>query len=214
KSPSKVFLLKKSFDYICNLKCEVAQRDLELAQLRAQNEYMKTAMMSWWMTLVEEKNLTGQDMDPETLWASWAMSEEALKQTTFREAAAAAAAKDVAELSAAAVEVVSQGNQQSGQGKNASKDSGKDSQGEDSDEEAPAPKFSKKNGSSKVSMSNGDGKLSMSMTTTTSMATTASMDVDMKSFEQSRSIPAKKTGDSGAEATDAQDEEEEEEEDG
>ncbi|KAI7817992.1 Myc-type, basic helix-loop-helix domain-containing protein, partial [Gamsiella multidivaricata] len=41
KSPSKVFLLKKSFDYICNLKCEVAKRDLEMARLKAQHEFMK-----------------------------------------------------------------------------------------------------------------------------------------------------------------------------
>ncbi|OAQ30229.1 hypothetical protein K457DRAFT_55867, partial [Linnemannia elongata AG-77] len=38
KSPSKVFLLKKSFDYICNLKAEVANRDLELARVRAEHE--------------------------------------------------------------------------------------------------------------------------------------------------------------------------------
>jgi hypothetical protein len=144
KSPSKVFLLKKSFDYICNLKAEVANRDLELARVKAEHEFMKTAMQAWMASLPEDspyKSVTipastkekGEDAKEEkkvSLVESWTIPEEELKKAISKETDAAARAAEVAEMSAMAVEAAR--TQPGGQSKG-----GKDSQGdgEDSDDD-------------------------------------------------------------------------------
>ncbi|KAF9542674.1 hypothetical protein EC957_001729 [Mortierella hygrophila] len=148
KSPSKVFLLKKSFDYICNLKAEVANRDLELARVRAEHEFMKNAMKAWMVTLpddspyksvsvappVTNKDAEGEAKAEETrkvgLLESWTIPEEELKKSISKETDAAARAAEIAEMSALAVEAAR--TQPGGQSKG-----GKDSQGdgEDSDED-------------------------------------------------------------------------------
>ncbi|KAF9273153.1 hypothetical protein BGZ88_004017, partial [Linnemannia elongata] len=157
KSPSKVFLLKKSFDYICNLKAEVANRDLELARVRAEHEFMKNAMQAWMATLPDDSPyksvavtspVTNKDAGGETkaedtkkvgLLESWTIPEEELKKAISKETDAAARAAEVAEMSALAVEAAR--TQPGGQSKG-----GKDSQGdgEDSDEDGSATPKAKK----------------------------------------------------------------------
>ncbi|KAF8927058.1 hypothetical protein BGZ47_002361 [Haplosporangium gracile] len=155
KSPSKVFLLKKSFDYICNLKAEVANRDLELARVRAEHEFMKSAMQAWMATLPDDspyKSVTvaapvtkdaGKAKVEETkkvgLLESWTIPEEELKKAISKETDAAARAAEIAEMSALAVEAAR--TQPGGQSKG-----GKDSQGdgEDSDEDGFATPKAKK----------------------------------------------------------------------
>lgn len=157
KSPSKVFLLKKSFDYICNLKAEVANRDLELARVRAEHEFMKNAMHAWMATLpddspyksvtvtppVTNKEAGGEANGEETrkvgLLESWTIPEEELKKAVSKETDAAARAAEVAEMSALAVEAAR--TQPGGQSKG-----GKDSQGdgEDSEEDGSATPKAKK----------------------------------------------------------------------
>ncbi|KAG0070129.1 hypothetical protein BGZ92_004547 [Podila epicladia] len=151
KSPSKVFLLKKSFDYICNLKSDVAQRDLEMARMKAQNEFMKNAMQSWMMTHLSE---AGSNLKEEFMKQDWTMPEQELEKLTFKETQAAKAAVEMAELSAAAVEAARAGNQPGGQNKD-----GKNSQGDgdDSDDDAP-PAAAPKGGSKKSSGSSGASK--------------------------------------------------------
>ncbi|KAG0317142.1 hypothetical protein BG000_004637 [Podila horticola] len=145
KSPSKVFLLKKSFDYICNLKSDVAQRDLEMARMKAQNEYMKNAMQTWMMTHLA--NEASGALKEEFMKQDWTMPEQELEKLTVKETQAVRAAVEMAELSAAAVEAARAGNQPGGQNKD-----GKNSQGDgdDSDDDAPpaAPRGSKKSSGS------------------------------------------------------------------
>ncbi|KAF9317883.1 hypothetical protein BG003_000195 [Podila horticola] len=145
KSPSKVFLLKKSFDYICNLKSDVAQRDLEMARMKAQNEYMKNAMHTWMMTHLA--NEASGALKEEFMKQDWTMPEQELEKLTVKETQAVRAAVEMAELSAAAVEAARAGNQPGGQNKD-----GKNSQGDgdDSDDDAPpaAPRGSKKSSGS------------------------------------------------------------------
>ncbi|KAG0333706.1 hypothetical protein BG004_000727 [Podila humilis] len=163
KSPSKVFLLKKSFDYICNLKSEVAQRDLEMARMKAQNEFMKNAIETWITTQLSqgttttststdqgEKDNVLRVMKQEFLKQEWIMSEEDLEKLTAKEIQAARAAVEMAELSAAAVEAARIGNQPGGQSKNGQNDN------DDSDDEGgpPAEKQTPpKSGNKKVALS-------------------------------------------------------------
>ncbi|KAF9100148.1 hypothetical protein BGX27_000482 [Mortierella sp. AM989] len=139
KSPSKVFLLKKSFDYVCNLKSEVAKRDLELARLKAQQEFMKTAIQSWMATLPEDSPFKKASEDNVSLIDSWNMPEEQVKKATIKEEEAANRAAEMTELSAAAVEAAR--TQPGGQNKG-----GKESQadGEDSDEDGSITSKNKK----------------------------------------------------------------------
>ncbi|KAF9194386.1 hypothetical protein BGZ51_000138 [Haplosporangium sp. Z 767] len=106
KAPSKVFLLKKSFDYICSLKSDLAQQDLVRAKIQAQEAYRLQALEAWMATLPE--NIPRPDMD------LWKMSDEDLAKATAKEAAAARTAAEIAELSAAAVEAARVGNQPGG----------------------------------------------------------------------------------------------------
>ncbi|KAG0268627.1 hypothetical protein BGZ95_002396 [Linnemannia exigua] len=151
KSPSKVFLLKKSFDYICNLKAEVANRDLELARVKAEHDFMKTAMQAWMETLPEDSPYKSVAVPASTekgdskeekkvsLIETWTIPEEMLKKAISKETDAAARAAEVAEMSALAVEAAR--TQPGGQSKG-----GKDSQGdgEDSDDEGSATPKAKK----------------------------------------------------------------------
>lgn len=159
KSPSKVFLLKKSFDYICNLKSEVAKRDLELARLKAQHEFMKNAMQAWMTELPEDNPIkkeimstsdnssdgvdghsNGATITTNSLIEKWTISEEELRKATIKEEDAAIRAVEMAEISAAAVEAAK--TQPGGQNKG-----GRESiaDNDDSDEDGPiTPKPSKK----------------------------------------------------------------------
>ncbi|KAG0018257.1 hypothetical protein BGZ81_010323 [Podila clonocystis] len=151
KSPSKVFLLKKSFDYICNLKSDVAQRDLEMARMRAQNEFMKKAMQTWMVAHLSE---TGGALKEEFMKQDWTMPEQELEKLTVKETQAAKAAVEMAELSAAAVEAARAGNQPGGQNKD-----GKNSQGDGDDSDDDAPPATAPKGSKKSSGSSGGSKL-------------------------------------------------------
>ncbi|KAI8601252.1 hypothetical protein EDD21DRAFT_112567 [Dissophora ornata] len=164
KSPSKVFLLKKSFDFICNLKSEVAKRDLELARLKVQHEFMTNAMQAWMATLPDDspfkQSTFGNAGDGEKgLLESWTIAEGEIKKATTKEEDAAARAAEMAEMSAAAVEAAR--TQPGGQNKG-----GKESlaDGEDSDDEGPVtPKSNSKKSGSKTGSSskrNGGGKRS------------------------------------------------------
>lgn len=149
KSPSKVFLLKKSFDYICNLKSDVAQRDLEMARMKAQNEFMKNAMQTWMMTHLSSD---AGSLKEDFMKQDWTMPEQELEKLTAKETQAAKAAIEMAELSAVAVEAARAGNQPGGQ----SKDGKNQGDGDDSDDDAPAittPKGKKSSGSSGMSKS-------------------------------------------------------------
>src|SRR5690554_4188835 len=94
KAPSKVFLLKKSFDYICSLKSDLAQQDLVRARIQAQEAYRLQALEAWMATLPE--NIPRPDMD------LWKMSDEDLAKTTVKEASAVRIAAEIAELSSMA----------------------------------------------------------------------------------------------------------------
>jgi hypothetical protein len=174
KSPSKVFLLKKSFDYICNLKAEVANRDLELARVRAEHEFMKNAMQAWMATLPDdspyksvavtapEKDAgdTKEDTTKKVgLLESWTIPEEDLKKAISKETDAAARAAEIAEMSALAVEAAR--TQPGGQSKG-----GKDSQGdgEDSDEDGSATPKAKKPVNNKSGSGSKGGSSSNSAT--------------------------------------------------
>ncbi|KAF8943990.1 hypothetical protein BGZ47_004795 [Haplosporangium gracile] len=112
KAPSKVFLLKKSFDYICSLKAEMAQRDLTIARMQAQQEFFQQACRQWF----ESDGQGVPDMD------GWKMSEEMLDQATRKELEFAQLAAEIAEQSAAAVEVARIGNQPGGSSNGGNKD--------------------------------------------------------------------------------------------
>ncbi|KAG0066393.1 hypothetical protein BGZ92_005342, partial [Podila epicladia] len=47
KAPSKVFLLKKSFDYICQLKATVAQLELDSKRAQIQNDFFQRRLEQW-----------------------------------------------------------------------------------------------------------------------------------------------------------------------
>ncbi|KAG0276497.1 hypothetical protein BGZ96_003256 [Linnemannia gamsii] len=172
KSPSKVFLLKKSFDYICNLKAEVANRDLELARVRAEHEFMKNAMQAWMTTLPDDSPFRsvavtapakdeGEAKEETTkqvgLLESWTIPEEELKKAISKETNAAARAAEIAEMSALAVEAAR--TQPGGQSKG-----GKDSQGdgEDSDEDGSATPKAKKPATNKSGSGSKGGSSSNS----------------------------------------------------
>ncbi|KAF9900463.1 hypothetical protein EC991_007310 [Linnemannia zychae] len=113
KSPSKVFLLKKSFDYICSLKAELAQRDLTMARMQAQQEFFQRSLKEW----VSRQHASGGGMEGlDAEMGGWRMSEEMLDQATRRELEVAQMAADMAEQSAAAVEAARIGNQPGGGG--------------------------------------------------------------------------------------------------
>ncbi|KAG0253756.1 hypothetical protein BG011_006189 [Mortierella polycephala] len=152
KSPSKVFLLKKSFDYICNLKSESAKRDLELARIRAEYEFMKNAMQAWWTTLPEDSPLkkSTAESDSKDLIESWKMPEKEIQKATAREVETAIRAAEVAEMSAAAVEAAR--TQPGGQNKGGRESQG-DGDGDDSDEDVSFAPKSKKTTSSKTASS-------------------------------------------------------------
>ncbi|KAF9925499.1 hypothetical protein BGZ67_008575 [Mortierella alpina] len=158
KSPSKVFLLKKSFDYICNLKSDVAKRDLELARLQAEHEFMKNAMQAWFTSLPEDSPFkTAGGQGGKSLIESWAMSEEDVQKATVKESEALARAVEITEISAAAVEAAR--TQPGGQNKGSRESQG---DGEDSEEEgAVAPRGKKvgsKSGVASSSKGGGTGK--------------------------------------------------------
>ncbi|KAK3841079.1 MAG: hypothetical protein J3R72DRAFT_422288 [Linnemannia gamsii] len=169
KSPSKVFLLKKSFDYICNLKAEVANRDLELARVKAEHEFMKMAMQAWMTTLPEDspyKSVTvpvsaeqgdSKEEKKVSLVESWTIPEAMLKKAISRETDAAARAAELAEMSALAVEAAR--TQPGGQSKG-----GKDSQGdgEDSDDDGSGTPKAKKPANKSISVSKGGSSASNS----------------------------------------------------
>ncbi|KAG0043329.1 hypothetical protein BGZ83_011538 [Gryganskiella cystojenkinii] len=108
KSPSKVFLLKKSFDYLCNLKADVARRDLEIAQLKAQQSFMQSSMQAWFAALPEDSPFKQLQQQPQgeskNLLESWKMPEEEVKKATVQETETLQRAITMTELSAAAVE--------------------------------------------------------------------------------------------------------------
>ncbi|KAF9914578.1 hypothetical protein BX616_008007, partial [Lobosporangium transversale] len=121
KAPSKVFLLKKSFDYICSLKLEIAQRDLLLARQEAQQDHFKKSMEEWissTLSLVntEDENSSGRppSMLPKPDFDSWKLSEEELDTKTVKQIEAVKMATEMAEHSAEAVEAARAGNQQGG----------------------------------------------------------------------------------------------------
>lgn len=115
KAPSKVFLLKKSFDYICSLKAEMAQRDLTIARMQAEQDYFQQACRQWFES-GEARGGGLPDME------GWKMSEEMLDQATRRELEVAQMAAEIAEQSAAAVEAARIGNQPGGGGNGGNKD--------------------------------------------------------------------------------------------
>ncbi|KAF9117391.1 hypothetical protein BGX30_005529 [Mortierella sp. GBA39] len=117
KAPSKVFLLKKSFDYICSLKAEMAQRDLTIARMQAQQEYFQQACRQWFESGAAAAGGGGvPDME------GWKMSEEMLDQATRRELEVAQMTAEIAEQSAVAVEAARIGNQPGGGGNGGNKD--------------------------------------------------------------------------------------------
>ena len=122
KAPSKVFLLKKSFDYICSLKAEMAQRDLTIVRMQAQQEYFQQACRQWF-----ESGAAGGGGVPDM--EGWKMSEEMLDQATRRELEVAQMAAEIAEQSAAAVEAARIGNQPGGGGSGGTKDGKKGANG-------------------------------------------------------------------------------------
>ncbi|KAG0309946.1 hypothetical protein BGZ98_000034 [Dissophora globulifera] len=129
KAPSKVFLLKKSFDYICSLKSELAQRDLYIARLEAQEMYFKEQLQAWMETAidpeVENANDDQQEQEQERFrkdvrrpdMSSWRIPEERLQEATRKEVEAARMAAEMAQQSAAAVEGSRQGSQPGGNNK-------------------------------------------------------------------------------------------------
>ncbi|KAF8950904.1 hypothetical protein BGZ46_004264 [Entomortierella lignicola] len=134
KAPSKVFLLKKSFDYICSLKSEIAQRDLHMARTLAQEDHFRSSLESWIATTIQSKsNNSGDD----NLIAmpdldSWKLPEEELDKITAKQIEAVKAAQEMAILSAAAVEAARIGNQPNGsnkEGKNGKKVNGSSNSG-------------------------------------------------------------------------------------
>ncbi|KAG0376271.1 hypothetical protein BGX24_008007 [Mortierella sp. AD032] len=112
KSPSKVFLLKKSFDYICSLKAELAQRDLAMARMQAQQEFFQQNLKEWFVRNQDGGGGVVPEME------GWKMSEEMLDQATRRELEIAHMAAEMAEQSATAVEAARIGNQPGGGGGN------------------------------------------------------------------------------------------------
>ncbi|KAG0002637.1 hypothetical protein BGZ79_002574 [Entomortierella chlamydospora] len=140
KAPSKVFLLKKSFDYICSLKSEIAQRDLHMARTQAQEDHFKSSLESWLATTFQGGNSATEEGSsngggggggggggngaiamPDM--TSWRLSEEELDKITMKQLQAVKVAQEMSELSAAAVEAARIGNQQNGgnkDGKNGS----------------------------------------------------------------------------------------------
>ncbi|KAG0279393.1 hypothetical protein BGZ97_009579, partial [Linnemannia gamsii] len=136
KAPSKVFLLKKSFDYICTLKAEMAQRDLTIARMQAQQEFFQQACRQWF----ESGGGGMPDME------GWKMSEEMLDQATRRELEIAQMTAEMAEQSAAAVEAARIGNQPGG-GNGGNKD-GKNSASSGVSKTANGGALSQVNGSS------------------------------------------------------------------
>lgn len=101
KAPSKVFLLKKSFDYICTLKSDIAQRDLRNGEMNAQQDYFRASLEAWMATLPE--SIPRPDLD------AWKIPEEELKTRTKPLIDVAKMAAEMAEESAVAVEVARQG---------------------------------------------------------------------------------------------------------
>lgn len=153
KSPSKVFLLKKSFDYICNLKADVAKRDLELARLQAEHNFMKNAMQAWFTSLPEDSPLkTAGGSGDKSLVESWIMPEEDIQKATLKESEAVARAVEITEISAAAVEAAR--TQPGGQNKGSRESQG---DGEDSDEEGTVAPKGKKGGSKSGAASSAKG---------------------------------------------------------
>ncbi|KAF9172510.1 hypothetical protein BGX20_005470 [Mortierella sp. AD010] len=206
KSPSKVFLLKKSFDYICNLKSEVAKRDLEMARLKAQHEFMKTAMESWMATLPEDSPFK-KNSDGASLVDSWAMPEEEVKKATTKEEEAAKRAAEMTELSAAAVEAAR--TQPGGQNKG-----GKESQAdvEDSDDEGPAmPKTKKPTSKPNPPSSTKRGNSGKKASKNGGLSGTAATSVDDATTQPTTSNPLDKTK-LGSKSSDGGDEEEEDDE--
>ncbi|KAF8978714.1 hypothetical protein BGZ46_006217 [Entomortierella lignicola] len=205
KSPSKVFLLKKSFDYVCNLKSEVAKRDLELARLKAQHEFMKTAMESWMATLPEDSPYK-KNSDGTSLVDSWTMSEDQIKKATITEEDAVRKAVEMTELSAAAVEAAR--TQPGGQNKG-----GKESQidGEDSDDDSPSVKsrkISSKPSSSSSSKGGNTGKKGAKGGAQSGGGARSAEDNTAQSTTSNKAQSSNKSSDGG----DEEDEDEEEDE--
>ncbi|KAF9989728.1 hypothetical protein BGZ75_005092 [Mortierella antarctica] len=115
KAPSKVFLLKKSFDHICELKSDLAKQNLLLARIQAQQQFFQQNLQQWMSTLP-------QDLLPSPSWEqAWKMTEEALDTATAKELQATRVAAEMAEQSALAVERARVGNPPSGGNKEGGK---------------------------------------------------------------------------------------------
>ncbi|KAG0046396.1 hypothetical protein BGZ83_008431 [Gryganskiella cystojenkinii] len=121
KAPSKVFLLKKSFDYICSLKSELAQRDLVIARTQVQQEFMERSIESWVGSMFGDedddnddgaKSITLTKAQMRSLFEGCKLSEEQISDATMKETEAAQIAAELAEQSALAVEAARIGNQQ------------------------------------------------------------------------------------------------------
>ncbi|KAG0021878.1 hypothetical protein BGZ82_011179 [Podila clonocystis] len=125
KAPSKVFLLKKSFDYICQLKATVAQHELDRKRVQIQHEYFQRRLEQWLQEQDEDKqdpleqkmdegNRTKMSTRRVPDFSTWVVPDEELKEATAKETEAVQAAEEMAELSAAAVEAARIGNQPGG----------------------------------------------------------------------------------------------------
>ncbi|KAF9953571.1 hypothetical protein BGZ72_005324 [Mortierella alpina] len=127
KAPSKVFLLKKSFDHICELKSDLAKQNLTLARMQAQQQFFQQSLQQWMSTLP-------QNLLPPPDWEqTWKMTEDALDAATAKELQATRVAAEMAEQSALAVERARVGNPPSGgskEGKNTGAGAGGTSNGQ------------------------------------------------------------------------------------
>ncbi|KAI8600914.1 hypothetical protein EDD21DRAFT_121402 [Dissophora ornata] len=192
KAPSKVFLLKKSFDYICTLKSEMAQKDLHIARMEAQEQYFRQQLENWFETTSIPEGVVLKKPEME----NWRMSEDKLGEVTRREMAVARIAAQLAEQSAVAVEVARQGNQPGGnkEGKgNNNNSSGKNGAANSGNHNNNSNKNNGKSASSRnrssddgddsdndeeggpVTVSTTSGSASATTTTTTTTTTTASV---------------------------------------
>jgi len=229
KSPSKVFLLKKSFDYICNLKSEVARRDLEMARLRVQHEFMKNAMQVWFTAIPEDNPIKqelvamsqgsaddGESHSSDTgignpLMEKWMMSEEDIRKATAKEEDFAFRAAEMAEISAAAVEAAK--TQPGGQNKG-----GRETlaDNDDSDEDVPMTPKSKK-AATKPAVSSAKGangfKKQVKGGATANANTTSSDATEQDQQPSSTDISKEVSNKSGAKSSDEDEDNDDEDED-
>ncbi|KAG0206483.1 hypothetical protein BGX28_002066 [Mortierella sp. GBA30] len=123
KAPSKVFLLKKSFDYICALKSDLAQRDLIIARMQAQQDFLQQSLKVWFEQQSFPEKCPKPDFD------LWKLTDDTLDKITAKELETAQIAAEIADQSAAAVDAARVGHQQGTGGEGGNKD-GKNSRGD------------------------------------------------------------------------------------